>query len=401
MKGKIKKLREKRAKIVADQRALYDKAEKEERALNADEKTEFERLDADFESVSDEIRELEADLERREKVKTREAELDQVVDRRIVPQDRNDQRGAEYRGIYDKYLRMNKAGLDAAELRQLISGTDNKGGYLVPTEMHNLIIEGIADVNVMRAMATVLYTEADRELPVALTDGAAYWTAEAAAYTDDEGTFDQKTLSAYKCTRLARASEELVNDSAFDIQAYLMREFARTIGAKEENGFVVGTGSGQPTGVATTVAAGSNLVTAAANNAITADELIDTYHKLKPQYRKFANWLMNDATAKVIRKLKDGDDQYLWQPGLQAGQPDILFGRPVQISTHMATIASDALVICFGDFSYYYIGVRGGFYVQRLDELYAANGFIGFRGYERVDGILTLAEAVAGLEMAT
>jgi len=116
--------------------------------------------------------------------------------------------------------------------------------------------------------------------------------------------------------------------------------------------------------------------------------LIDLYHSVPRQYRNVPSsvWLMNDATAKIIRKLKDGDSQYIWQPGLQAGQPDAILGRTVVVSSAMPAPTTGNKSIVFGDMSGYYVADRSGMSMQRLNELYAANGQVGFRAYRRMDG---------------
>jgi HK97 family phage major capsid protein len=139
-------------------------------------------------------------------------------------------------------------------------------------------------------------------------------------------------------------------------------------------------------------------VTAASATAITIDEIIDLYHSLKSPYRKKAVFTMNDATIKFVRKLKDGSGQYIWQPSVSAGQPDTILNRPVITSEYVPTIAASAKTIAFGDFSYYWIADRQGRSFQRLNELYAANGQIGFRATQRVDGKLILSEAIKVLQ---
>ena len=127
---------------------------------------------------------------------------------------------------------------------------------------------------------------------------------------------------------------------------------------------------------------------------ITADELMDLFYSLKSPYRKKAVWVLNDSTIKAVRKLKDSTGQYLWQPSLMAGTPDTLLGRPVKTSAYMPVIAAGAKTIAFGDFSYYWIADRQGRSFKRLNELYAANGQVGFLGSQRVDGKLVLSAAV-------
>lgn len=182
------------------------------------------------------------------------------------------------------------------------------------------------------------------------------------------------------------------------LEEYIASEFARAFGAAEEQAFCVGTGTGQPAGIFTENG-GTVGVTTAANNAIAADELINLVYALKAPYRRNAKFLTNDATISAIRKLKDGNGVYLWQPSLQAGQPDKLLGYELYTSPYVPAIAADAYVIAFGDFKNYWIGDRSGRTVQRLNELYATNGQIGYVATERVDGKVILPEGIQLLKM--
>jgi HK97 family phage major capsid protein len=140
-------------------------------------------------------------------------------------------------------------------------------------------------------------------------------------------------------------------------------------------------------------------VTAASDKAVTADELIDLFYSLRAPYRKNAVFIMNDATVKLIRKLKDNTGQYLWQPALTAGTPDTILNRPVYTSSFAPLAEGGALAIAFGDFSYYWIADRQGRSFQRLNELFAATGQVGFKATQRVDGKLILPESVKLLQM--
>jgi HK97 family phage major capsid protein len=227
--------------------------------------------------------------------------------------------------------------------------------------------------------------------------GVATWTAEEAAYTESDDAFGQVSFSNYKLGWIGKITEELLNDSVFPIGSHIVSQIGRAIGKGEDAAFVAGDGSGKPTGVVN----GSSLgVTAAGAAAITSDEVIDLYHSLGRPYRGQATWMAADATVKLLRKLKDGDNQYLWQPGLQAGQPDSILGRPLVTSDNVPAATTGLRSVVFGDMSAYYIIDRTPVAVQRLDELYAANGFIGFRGFERTDGKLTQSAAVKHLIQA-
>ena len=193
---------------------------------------------------------------------------------------------------------------------------------------------------------------------------------------------------------MIKVAEERLNDSVFDLESYIAREFARRIGTKEEEAFFTGDGTGKPLGILAASGGAETGVTAASATAVTADDLMDLFYSLKSPYRKNAVWILNDSTIKAIRKLKDNNGQYLWQPSLVAGTPDTILGRPVKTSAYMPAIAAGAKTIAFGDFSYYWIADRQGRSFKRLNELYAANGQVGFLGSQRVDGKMILPEAV-------
>ena len=197
---------------------------------------------------------------------------------------------------------------------------------------------------------------------------------------------------------MIKVSEELLNDSVFDVEAYISNEFARRIGAKEEEAFIVGDGTGKPTGILAATGGAPVGVTAAGAVALTADEIIDLFYSLKSPYRKNAVFIMNDSTIKAIRKLKDTQGQYLWQPSLTAGTPDTLLNRPVYTSSFVPYIEAGAKTVAFGDFGYYWVADRQGRSFKRLGELFAATGQIGFLGSQRVDGKLILPEAVKILQ---
>jgi HK97 family phage major capsid protein len=270
-------------------------------------------------------------------------------------------------------------------------------GVPVPKSFQTKLVDKLMEMNVMRQLATVITTDNDKDIPVVSTHGSAAWTAENGTFNESDDTFAVITLKAYKLTRIVKVSEELLADSGFDIESYLVNEFARAITKAEESAFINGDGIDKPKGV---FVEGDVGVTAASATAITADEIIDLYFSLSQAYRNKAVFIANDSTLKAVRKLKDLNNDYLWVKGLD-GKPDTLMGRPIYSSEFAPVIASGNRVMAFGDMSYYNIADRGSRTFQRLNELYAANGQVGFRGYERVDGRLLVNEAVKVLKMAT
>lgn len=205
-------------------------------------------------------------------------------------------------------------------------------------------------------------------------------------------------LDAYKLHVAVKVSEELLYDNAFNLESYLLNSFAKALGNAEEEAFLTGDGKNKPTGILNATGGGEVGVTTAADS-IKADEVIDPVYKLKRPYRKNAAFITSDSTLAQIRKLKDSNGNYLWQPALTAGEPDRILGYPVYTSDYMPKIAKGAAVMAFGDFSYYNIGDRGTRSVAELKELYAANGLVGFVSKERVDGKLILPEAVQIMKM--
>ena len=280
-------------------------------------------------------------------------------------------------------------------MNALQEGVDTEGGYLVPDEFERTLVEALEEENMFRSLAHVIQTSSgERKIPVVASKGSANWIDEEGPYVDSDDTFGQVTIGSYKLGTTIKVSEELINDSVFDLENYISKEFARRIGSREEEAFFTGDGNGKPLGFLAKTGGADVGVTAASATAITADEIIDLYYSLKTPYRKNAVWILNDATVKAVRKLKDSTGQYLWQPSLTEGTPDKLLGRPVYTSAYMPTMAAGAKTIAFGNFKYYWIADRQGRSFRRLNELYATTGQVGFLGSQRVDGKLILSEAV-------
>lgn len=385
-----------RMKLVTAAREILDAADTENRGLTAEDAAKYDAIDADIDAVNAEIEALQAIDTRNAKLSDLEARLSE--DRGGVSRETilNGGRSTTYRSAFKSYLKNGRNGLEAHEVRALQVGTNSEGGFLVAQEFDNVLRETMDEFNVLRRLGTVIQTSGDHNIPFENTLGTAAYVAEEANYSGAESdpAFGRVTLSAFKLGTMVKISEELLQDDIIDIEAYIARNFGRRFANREETAFAVGTGSGQPTGLTTQASAG---ITAAGQTAITADELINLQHSLKSPYRPNATWVVADSTLSAIRKLKDGDSQYLWQPGLQAGIPDRLLGNPIVTSSGMPALAESAVTVLYGDFSYFVIADRGPTVVQRLNELFAATGQVGFRGYMRHDAKLTLAESIKKL----
>jgi len=396
----IKQSKEQRRKLIEDNRLILDKADAEMRAMTTGEVEQYDKRDSDISALSATI-----DRHERQAAHVVEAEERQESETRAVApasqagtgdsggEVRHGTASLEYRAAYDNWFRRGDF-----ERRAMQVGTDSEGGFLVPDEWGSQLIEARVAANVMRQLATVIQTKSGTfTVPSETSDGTAAWTAEEAAFNDSQAVLAELTFSAHKWTRLVKVSDELLADNAYNAAGYVTNRIGRAGGILEESAFVNGDGSSKPTGIV----GGSTLgVTAAGTAAITTDEVIDLYHSLARQYRVGATFMAADATIKLIRKLKDTTNQYLWQPGMMAGEPDRLQGRPLVASEDMPAPTTGLKSVIFGDFSYYWIADRAGFTFKRLDELYAANGQVGFVGLARTDGKLTLATAVNHLIQA-
>lgn len=399
--SKILELREKRAKAWDAAKQFLDAKRGADGMLSEEDTATYDKMEQDVMNLGKEI-------ERLERQAAIDAELSKATSTPLtgkpgakMGKDETEKTGRasdEYKGSFWNAMRV-KAPMPSV-LNALQEGTDSEGGYLVPDEFERTLVEALEEENVFRTLAHVIKTSSgDRKIPVVASKGTASWVDEEGAYTESDDAFSQVSIGAYKLGTMIKVSEELLADSVFDLEAYISKEFARRIGAREEESFFNGDGKGKPLGILAAKDGAEVGVTAASATAITADEVIDLFYSLKAPYRKNAVWVLNDATVKQIRKLKDSTGQYLWQPSLVAGTPDTILGRPVKTSAFMPTTAAGAKTIAFGDFKYYWIADRQGRTFKKLSELYAANGQVGFMGTQRVDGKLILPEAIKVLQM--
>lgn len=280
-------------------------------------------------------------------------------------------------------------------------GTETEGGYLVPDEYEHTLVQALEEQNIFRQLAHVIHTSSgDRKIPVVASKGTAQWIDEEAQYPESDDSFGQVSIGAYKLATMIKISEELLNDSVFDMPSYIATEFARRIGAAEEEAFFTGNGAGRPLGILAETGGAQVGVTGAKADAVTFDEVMDLFYSLRSPYRRNAVFIMNDATVKALRKLKNGNGDYIWQPSVTAATPDTILNRPVYTSGFMPTLAAGAKTILFGDMNYYWVADREGRSFKRLNELYAPTGQVGFLASQRVDGKLILPEAVKVLQQA-
>ena len=395
--SKVLEMRSKRGEVWDKAKAFLESRKDENGLLSAEDTATYERMEQ-------EVVDLGHAIEREERAADLEREMNAPVNAPLSSRpekatDKPGRGGKVYNDAFWKLMRdADRRGFEVRNALQI--GELSEGGYTVPDEFERTLVQALEEENIMRALVHVITTSSgDRKIPLVTSKGAASWVEEEATIPESDDGFGQITLSAHKVGSMIRISEELLRDSAFDLAAYITGEFARRVGAAEEAAILAGDGSHKPTGLLHDTLGAETGVTAAAAAVITADELLDLQHSLKSGYRRRAAFIMNDATVKLIRKLKDGNGQFLWQPGLLYGQPDTLLNQRVLSSNYMPLPTAGNKAILYGDYNYYWLADRAGRSLQRLNELYAATDQVGFKITQRVDGRLILPEAVKCLRM--
>ena len=386
----ILELREKRKNAWNAAKAFLDSHRTEKGTLSTED-------DATYTKMEQEINDLGKEIARLERQEQMEAELNKPVNTPLTskpvgrePEKKTGRASDEYRNGMLTALRTNFRQVSNV----LQEGIDADGGYLVPEEYDRRLIDVLDEENIMRRLSTRITTSGEHKINIAATKPAASWIEEGGALTWGDATFDQILMDAHKLHVAIKVTEELLYDNAFGLENYIITQFGKALANAEEDAFLNGDGVGKPLGLFAEVGGGQIAETLTA--ALKADDIINLVYALRRPYRKSASFIINDKNIAVLRKLKDNNGAYLWQPSLQAGEPDRLFGYAVHTSAYAPENA-----IAFGDYKYYNIGDRGTRSFKQLTELFAGNGMIGYVAKERVDGKLILPEAVQILKLSS
>lgn len=385
----IQELREARNKAWEGAKAFVESKRDKDGLLSEEDAKTYAEMEKKIKNYSTE-------LERMEQMEALENELSKPVNVPIVTKPAGDKAtdaktgraSDEYKEGMLKALRSNFRQVSNI----LQEGVDSDGGYLVPEEYDKRLIDVLEEENIMRGLATKITTAGQHKINIAATKPAAAWIEEGGALTFGDATFDQIYLDAHKLHVAIKVTEELLYDNAFGLENYIITQFGKALANAEEDAFLNGDGTGKPLGIFAETGGGQVVSTLTA--AIKSDDLIDLVYGLKRPYRKNASFIMNDATLASLRKLKDNNGAYIWQPSYREGEPDRVLGYAVHTSSFAPENA-----IAFGDYSYYNIGDRGSRSFAELRELFAGNGMIGYVAKERVDGKLVLPEAVKILKL--
>lgn len=417
----IRKKRERMAELATEARAQLDSiTEKTDPAKAKEIEARFDAIMADHDKLAREVERAERLLDAEARAKQPANRRPAIDDAEARAQAEENENTPEYREVFQKQLRYGVSALDDEERQVLMSGrvefnsearaqtstTGSSGGYTVPVELAPEIDVAMAawgpmwDAQIVREINT---TSGNRINWPTVDDTAKTGRIKAQnAAVDDDGTddvaFGEKQLDAFIYdTGIVRVPLELLQDSQFDIEALMNDLFGERLGRLANSVLTTGTGSSQPNGIVTASSAGK---TAAGAAAITADELIDLFHSVDPAYRASprCRWMFNDSTLATIRKLKDGQGNYLWQMGdVRTGEPDQFLGKPYSVNQAMANIGASAKPVIFGDLSRYIVRKVIGFQVLTLRERYAENFQVGMVGFKRFDGELLNTAAVKHL----
>jgi len=382
----IQALREQRAAIGKDLHALVNKAD-------------FSAADqAVYDSQMAQVDEIDAKIARISAVNERVAA--QAVEERAVEATARAVRdnGGDPRAVFHKWLRGGDGALNSADwstIRNTMSTTTNsEGGFTVATEVATSVLEAMKAYGGMRAVAEVIQTAQGNPINFPTSDGTAEvgeLIGENTTATSADVSFGVKTLSTYKySSKIVTVPFELLQDSSVDVEALVRGRLAQRLGRITNTHFTTGSGTGQPNGIVTAAGLGKTGTTGQTATVI-YDDLVDLQHAIDPAYRANGKFMMNDASLKVIRKIKDSQGRPIFVPGYEVGVPggvpDTLLGSPVVVNQDVATMAANAKSILFGDFSYYKIrDVMDVSLFRFTDSAFTKLGQVGFLAWMRAGG---------------
>lgn len=410
----LRALREERRGIHEKMLALNATAAGEGRDLTEEENAEYRKMRDDFETRGNAIQragELAAsgrDLER-ERItsflpdgKTAASSLKEYRKARFGDMDVD----PEYRTAFYHWLTARSlSDLETEEYRVLSKASGAAGGFFVPTDMTDAFLRALRFQGSMGSLANVINTASGDTLnyPVNSAHGTATWTAENATYTASDETLANVQFSAYKAGTTLIVSEELLEDTKFPLDQFLATEFGERISVLEETSYIVGDGIGKPQGILGSVAGSSNIttVTAAVGNTTSFNytALVTAIFSLPAQYRPGSSWVVNDTAARNLYLLLDSQNRPLWSVNVATNGPDTFLGYSIYTHPDMPAPAINVISAMFGNWKRVYsIRQVDGFHMQRLNELYANTGQVGYRGWQRVDGKVMLAAAGIALK---
>jgi HK97 family phage major capsid protein len=415
---KLKDLRERQAKLVAEARAKYEEIKDDTPEARAVEiEAEYDEIMAAYDALEVEANAIEEREERKRKLEEREAALNRPDPRRPLyeapPAKANEDKDIEEARAkaFQSYLRYGTSGL-SPEQRGLLTRAEERaqgvavgtqGGYLVPEGFMAELVVALKAWGPMLdpGVTRFLTTATGASIPWPTMDDTSNEGALIAENTQvalAEISFGTKNLEAYKYTSgVVLVASELLQDSAVDVESVVRSAMAERIARVGNKHTTIGDGASKPHGIVSASSAGA---TAASATAITFDDLIELEHAVDPAYRSdpSCRFMFNDSTLKAIRKLKDGEDRYVWQPAdVRTGSPTTILNYPYSVNQALASIGTGNRSVVFGAFNRYVVRMVNEFSVRRLIERYADYDQTGFIGFTRLDGELIDANAIKRL----
>jgi HK97 family phage major capsid protein len=389
-----KRLRDRRLNVWNEARALADKAAEENRTFSAEEQGTWDAYNAELDKLDARIG---AVIEQEQRSKDQDAAFDKLVgNAKTGPKPEGaggDKATALRKFLMGETTRTFDVTPDGpVDFRVLSKLTAAAGQNTVPTSFYDRLVAHLIETSaILQASPTVLNTSSGESIQVPKTTAhsSAAIIAEAGSITASDPAFGQITLGAFKYGTLIQVSRELLADTGVDLEGYLAMQAGRALGNAFGTHMVTGTGTTQPRGVVTDATVGVTGGTGVAG-AFTADNLIDLQYSVIAPYRASQScyWIIKDSTLANVRKLKDTTNQYLWQPSMQVGAPDMLLGKPVLTDPNVAAPAVNAKSVIFGDISQYFVRMAGGIRFERSEDFAFQTDLITFRALLRADAAL-------------
>lgn len=390
LRKKIDTMKGQRSTHWAKALELKEKSRTEKRSLTPEEQVAYREFIAKMDQMAAEITDDESELRTL-------IEMEGKGGIEIVPQvGGSEARGIastpEYRSAFYEFVSGNKTDNEVRAMAKT-----GGAGVLVPTSLETKFYKYLNDYSVMRRLSTVITLGTDKTYIMMEDTGIAGWIDEGGSYGQTDDTFSKKNVGAYKVGRIAKLSKELLQDSIENLEDYVAKSLARAIARAENTAFTKGNASGTAKTPRGFVHDATKLISAS-SSALVLDEVKKLQFKVHPDSRKVGKYMCNTQTASDLSIIKDTTGNYIWQPSNIEGQPDKLFGKPVEINEDMDDVGSEKFYMAFGNFEDYQITDRQGFTTQRLGELYAETGNVGFLADRRTDGILMFAKGVAVIQ---
>jgi HK97 family phage major capsid protein len=388
----VKRLRDRRLNVWEQAKAIADRASDENRAFAGEEQSQWDTLNAELDALDARIKSV---IDGEQRAKDTEEAFSKLEGRAATGSSGSmEGKPAEFRQFLAGQ-RGNAYDLlpdTPPDFRALSKLTAAAGLNTVPTSFYDrLIAHLIETASIMQAGPTVLQTSSGESIQVPKTTAhsSAAIVTEGAAIAASDPTFGQITLGAFKYGLLIQVSRELITDTGADLEGYLAMQAGRALGNAFGAHAITGTGTTQPRGVVVDATLGVTGGTGVVG-VPTADNLIDLFFSVIAPYRNSsaARWIVKDSTIAALRKLKDTTNQYLWQPGLVAGAPDMLLGKPVLTDPGVAATGLNAKSVVFGDMSQYFVRMVNGIRFERSDEYAFNTDLVTFRALLRADGAL-------------